>query len=70
MTPLFVALTNRITAVGVSLDPSAGGLPGSGTLQSLINGVGFWALLAALARTRHRSRDLGARRPHEQLPKR
>jgi len=49
VSPFFFALTNRALHVGVSLNPSAGGLPGSGTLQSLINGVAFWALLAALA---------------------
>lgn len=35
-------------ASGPPLDPSASGLPGSGTLQSLINGLAWWALLAAL----------------------
>lgn len=33
----------------VKLDPSPSGLPGSDVLQSLIDGLGFWALLAALA---------------------
>lgn len=49
MTSFLVLLTNRSAHAGVSLDPSSGGLPGSGTLQGLINGIGFWALLAALA---------------------
>ena len=30
-------------------DPNAGGLPGSEALQSLVGGIAFWALLAALA---------------------
>jgi hypothetical protein len=33
---------------GVSLDPSLTALPGGGTLQSLVNGLGAWALIAAL----------------------
>ena len=33
----------------VKLDPSPSGLPGSDVLQSLIDGLGFWALLASLA---------------------
>jgi hypothetical protein len=32
----------------VSLDPNLTALPGSGTLQSLVNGLGAWALIAAL----------------------
>jgi hypothetical protein len=32
----------------VVLKPSLGDLPGSGTLQSLVNGLGAWALIAAL----------------------
>jgi hypothetical protein len=32
----------------VNLHPSLGSLPGSGTLQSLVNGLGAWALVAAL----------------------
>ena len=30
-------------------DPDADGLPGSRALQSLVGGIAFWALLAALA---------------------
>ena len=30
------------------LDPSGSQLPGAGQLQTLINGLGFWALVAAL----------------------
>jgi len=33
---------------GVVLKPSLSDLPGSGTLQSLVNGLGAWALVAAL----------------------
>ncbi len=33
---------------GPSLDPTASGLPGTATLQSLVNGLAWWALLAAL----------------------
>lgn len=33
----------------VKLNPSPDGLPGSEVLQSLVNGLAFWALLAALA---------------------
>jgi hypothetical protein len=33
---------------GVSLTPSMSALPGGGTLQALVNGLGAWALIAAL----------------------
>ena len=33
----------------VSLNPSVNALPGGGTLQDLTNGLGAWALIAALA---------------------
>jgi hypothetical protein len=33
----------------VSLNPSVNSLPGGGTLQELTNGLGAWALIAALA---------------------
>lgn len=33
----------------VTLDPTAGGLPGGSVLQSLTNGLGSWALIATLA---------------------
>jgi hypothetical protein len=32
----------------VSLHPALSALPGSGTLQTLVNGLGAWALIAAL----------------------
>lgn len=34
---------------GLTLDPNAAGLPGSSTLQSITDGLAWWALLAALA---------------------
>ena len=34
---------------GVTLTPSMTALPGGGTLQDLTNGLGAWALVAALA---------------------
>ncbi|HLI15818.1 MAG TPA: DUF6112 family protein [Acidimicrobiales bacterium] len=37
-----------LATAGLSLDPSAGALPGSHTLEQLANGLGFWALLASL----------------------
>ena len=36
-------------APGLSVDPNASPFPGAHQLQSLIDGLGFWALLAALA---------------------
>lgn len=41
--------TTRVLVRGLVLNPDAGALPGSPTLQSLINGIGWWGLLAALA---------------------
>ena len=32
----------------VSMDPSASALPGRSTIQQLTNGLGWWALVAAL----------------------
>jgi len=37
-----------LSSPGVSLDPSPGSVPGSATLQTLANGIGWWALVAAL----------------------
>ncbi len=34
---------------GVTLTPSTADLPGSSVLQSLVNGIASWALIAALA---------------------
>ena len=36
-------------APGLSVNPSPSSLPGATQLQTLIDGLGFWALLAALA---------------------
>jgi hypothetical protein len=38
-----------LAAKNVSVDPKAGGLPGSKVLQQLIDGLAFWALLGCLA---------------------
>ena len=35
-------------STGVTLNPSLDSLPGGGTLQALVNGLGAWALIAAL----------------------
>lgn len=43
-TPYAVMAANNVT-----VDPKAGGLPGSKVLQQLIDGLAFWALLACLA---------------------
>lgn len=40
--------SRSVRASGPSLDPNASGLPGTATLQSLVNGLAWWALLAAL----------------------
>lgn len=37
-----------LSTSGPTLNPSSSGLPGTATLQSLINGLGWWALLASL----------------------
>ncbi len=42
-------LTIVVAATKLGGDPNAGGLPGSGALQSLVGGLAFWALLASLA---------------------
>jgi hypothetical protein len=44
---LFTNLVLAATGVGGKPDPD--GLPGSTALESLISGLAFWALLAALA---------------------
>lgn len=38
-----------VAATRLGGDPDADGLPGSEALQSLVGGIAFWALLAALA---------------------
>ena len=47
MNSLLTALLLAQTDLGG--DPNPNGLPGSRALQSLVGGVAFWALLAALA---------------------
>ena len=47
MNSLLTALLLARTDLGG--DPNPNGLPGSRALQSLVGGVAFWALLAALA---------------------
>jgi hypothetical protein len=37
-----------LLAAGITGTPDPTGLPGSDALQSLINGIAFWALLASL----------------------
>jgi hypothetical protein len=37
-----------VAATGIGGTPDPNGLPGSAALESLISGVAFWALLAAL----------------------
>jgi hypothetical protein len=40
---------NLIADTKVHVTPDPSGLPGSSVLQSLVNGLAFWMLLAALA---------------------
>ena len=42
-------LLTHLVAVTVKVNPKASGLPGSQVLQSLVDGLAFWALLACLA---------------------
>ena len=44
-----VFASTLLAATRLGGDPNAGGLPGSEALQSLVGGIAFWALLAALA---------------------
>jgi hypothetical protein len=37
-----------VAATGIGGNPNPNGLPGSSALESLISGIAFWALLAAL----------------------
>jgi hypothetical protein len=41
--------TAVLAVKNVKLNPDPSGLPGSKVLEDLVNGLGFWALLAALA---------------------
>ncbi len=38
-----------IAVTNVKVNPKAGGLPGSGVLQNMIDGLAFWALLGCVA---------------------
>lgn len=47
--PTVVTSAARLYAAStISLDPSASSLPGSSTIQSLVNGLGWWGLVASL----------------------
>ncbi|MGI8491135.1 MAG: hypothetical protein ACR2KC_00015 [Acidimicrobiales bacterium] len=45
---LLTMLTASNASRGPALHPDAGGLPGSATTQRLADGVGGWALIAAM----------------------
>ena len=48
MSTVFAIVSGCFVESGtLSLNPNSQGLPGSGTLQDLVNGIGFWGLLAA-----------------------
>src|SRR5580700_10544368 len=42
-------LAHVVQLAGVTMTPTLNDLPGGGTLQDLTNGLGAWALIAALA---------------------
>jgi MFS family permease len=44
----FVTLIQRLAAQTVNLSPDPSQLPGASVLQNLTNGIGGWALIAAL----------------------
>ena len=47
--PHYTGQVAWVTAVGtVSMQPQVSGLPGGSVLQSITNGIGAWALVAAL----------------------
>ena len=47
--PMFTQITDlSMVALKVHVDPNAGGLPGGDQIQQILNGLGAWALLAAL----------------------
>src|SRR4051794_38124001 len=48
VTMLLLSTRLVIAATGIGGDPNPKGLPGSSALETLISGVAFWALLAAL----------------------
>ena len=45
---MFVVSRLIVAATGLGGKPNPNGLPGSAALESLISGIAFWALLAAL----------------------
>ena len=49
MTFLMWLATDGAGFNNLTVDPSGSKLPGSAALQELVNGLGFWALVAALA---------------------
>ena len=59
-----------LAATGVGGKPDPNGLPGTSALQSLISGVAFWALLAALAGLLDLGGGVGALITLRQLPPR
>lgn len=46
---LFAPVAAAVARGVVSFSPDSSGLPGGNVLQSLVNGLGWWGLLAALA---------------------
>jgi hypothetical protein len=46
--PTSLLASHLLLAGELSLDPNASALPGGAALQSLVNGIGWWALLASL----------------------
>jgi hypothetical protein len=49
LAPLVGSSRHLVTAAAVTLTPDAKALPGSTTLQHLVNGVAGWALVLSLA---------------------
>jgi len=47
-TALTTSAAHLLAASTISLDPSASSLPGSSVIQSLVNGIGWWGLVASL----------------------
>ena len=44
-----LSFSASLLGASLTLDPNADALPGSSTLQSITNGIAWWALLASLA---------------------
>jgi Family of unknown function (DUF6112) len=47
--PMLLISSHELLLSDLSLTPDPSGLPGSAAIQSLMNGIAWWALLAALA---------------------